>query len=150
MNVTASPSRSESNGVLVHAELWKKYSVPSGVAMKPKPLSVIRLMVPFDDMCVFLRVAAGAVSRAREVRVRIDGAEGGTLPGQLSQSVSFAFYPNSIGVKCSSSALQSATVARERWIELLKALKGIADRHSHLESMFGHARLDIFDRVTSA
>jgi hypothetical protein len=50
VNVTASPSRSESNGVLAHAELWKKYSVPSGVAMKPKPLSVSRLMVPFDDM----------------------------------------------------------------------------------------------------
>ena len=67
VNVTASPSRSESNGVLVHAELWKKYSVPSGVAMKPKPLSVSRLMVPFDDMRILERVAAGAVSRVPEV-----------------------------------------------------------------------------------
>jgi hypothetical protein len=36
----------ESNGVLVHADRWKKYSVPSAAAMNPKPLSVIRLMVP--------------------------------------------------------------------------------------------------------
>ena len=46
VNVTLSPSRIESNGVLVHADRWKKYSVPSAAAMKPKPLSVIRLMVP--------------------------------------------------------------------------------------------------------
>jgi hypothetical protein len=36
--------------VLVHAELWKKYSVPSGVAMKPKPLSVSRLMAGFQPL----------------------------------------------------------------------------------------------------
>src|SRR6185436_20448494 len=86
VNVTASPSRSESNGVLVHAELWKKYSVPSGVAMKPKPLSVSRLMVPLDDMVFLAKVAAGAVSRVPEVlyartppsRGQIVGAEGGT------------------------------------------------------------------------
>jgi len=34
-NVTFPPSRMESKGVLVHADCWKKYSVPSGVAMKP-------------------------------------------------------------------------------------------------------------------
>ena len=32
--------------VLVHAEWWKKYSTPLGAAMKPKPLSVMRLIVP--------------------------------------------------------------------------------------------------------
>src|SRR5688572_23443160 len=46
VNDTVSPSRMESNGLLVHADWWKKYSVPSGVAMKPKPLSVMRLIVP--------------------------------------------------------------------------------------------------------
>ena len=46
VNVTCSPSRIESNGVLVQADWWKKYSVPSGAAMKPKPLSVMRLIVP--------------------------------------------------------------------------------------------------------
>ena len=32
--------------MLVHADWWKKYSTPSGAAMKPKPLSVMRLIVP--------------------------------------------------------------------------------------------------------
>ena len=41
-----SPSRSESKGVPVQPDWWKKYSVPSGPAMKPKPRSVVRLMVP--------------------------------------------------------------------------------------------------------
>ena len=49
VNVTLSPSRNESNGVLVHADWWKKYSTPSGAAMKPKPLSVMRLIVPLVD-----------------------------------------------------------------------------------------------------
>jgi hypothetical protein len=47
VNVTLSPSRMESKGVLVHADWWKKYSVPSGAMIKPKPLSVIRFIVPF-------------------------------------------------------------------------------------------------------
>lgn len=52
VNFTLSPSRMELNGVSVHAEWWKKYSVPSDAAMKPKPLSVMRLIVPVVDvMC---------------------------------------------------------------------------------------------------
>src|SRR5918994_2385197 len=53
-NVTACPSRRSSKRVWAHAELWKKYSVPSPARMKPKPLSeTMRLMVPvIEAMCV--------------------------------------------------------------------------------------------------
>jgi hypothetical protein len=46
-NVTAWPSRMLSKGVLVHADWWKKYSLPSWAATNPNPLSLtIRLIVP--------------------------------------------------------------------------------------------------------
>src|SRR6185437_8805756 len=45
--VTACPSRNWSKRVPWHAELWKKYSLPSSARMKPKPLSLTRrLIVP--------------------------------------------------------------------------------------------------------
>jgi hypothetical protein len=52
--------------VLVHAELWKKYSFPSSAAMNPKPLSLRRLIVPLSVAMVFLveddyPVTAGSV-----------------------------------------------------------------------------------------
>jgi hypothetical protein len=43
VKVTFSPSRIESNGVLVRRLVI--IPTPSGVAMKPKPLSVMRLIV---------------------------------------------------------------------------------------------------------
>jgi hypothetical protein len=46
-NVTDWPSCMLSKGVLVHADWWKKYSLPSSAATNPKPLSLtIRLIVP--------------------------------------------------------------------------------------------------------
>jgi hypothetical protein len=50
-NVTAWPSRMLSKGVLVHADWWKKYSLPSWAATNPKPLSLtIRLIVPLTGI----------------------------------------------------------------------------------------------------
>lgn len=46
VKVTAWPGDRSSNRVPLHAEWWKKYSVPSGVEMNPYPLSVVRLTVP--------------------------------------------------------------------------------------------------------
>src|SRR5688572_31357212 len=52
-NVTDCPSRSWSKRVSRHAELWKKYSLPSSARMKPKPLSLTRrLIVPFIDAAI--------------------------------------------------------------------------------------------------
>src|SRR3954468_19311797 len=54
--VTAWPSRSWSKRVPWHAELWKKYSLPSSARMNPKPLSLTsRLIVPFDAAMTVLR-----------------------------------------------------------------------------------------------
>jgi hypothetical protein len=51
--VTASPSRSSSNETPLQADWWKKYSLPSGAATKPNPLSLTnRLIVPFKDPMV--------------------------------------------------------------------------------------------------
>jgi hypothetical protein len=37
-----------SKGVLVHADWWKKYSLPSSAATNPNPFSLtMRLIVPF-------------------------------------------------------------------------------------------------------
>src|SRR5687767_13763263 len=46
VKLTRCPSRRSSNRVPTQADWWKKYSVPSAAAMNPKPLSVIRLIVP--------------------------------------------------------------------------------------------------------
>jgi len=47
-NVTDCPSRRSSKRVPAHAELWKKYSLPSSARMNPNPLSLTsRLIVPF-------------------------------------------------------------------------------------------------------
>ena len=47
VKLTVCPSRMSSNRVLVQADWWKKYSVPSPAAMNPNPLSfTIRLIVP--------------------------------------------------------------------------------------------------------
>jgi hypothetical protein len=46
VKVTAWPGARSSNLVPLQAERWKKYSVPSGVAMNPNPLSVVRFTVP--------------------------------------------------------------------------------------------------------
>src|SRR4029453_15279687 len=47
-NETDCPSRRSSNRTPTHADWWKKYSLPSWGATKPKPLSVTgRLIIPF-------------------------------------------------------------------------------------------------------
>jgi hypothetical protein len=40
--------------VVVQADWWKKYSTPSGAAIKPNPRSVMRLITPVVDDIAFL------------------------------------------------------------------------------------------------
>src|SRR5688572_19340402 len=57
VNDTACPSRRSSNRTPSTFDVWKKMSDPDPVAMKPKPLSVSRLIVPSDipASCVLSR-----------------------------------------------------------------------------------------------
>ena len=68
-NVTAWPSRRLSNWTPLHADWWKKYSLPSLAATKPKPLSLTsRLIVPFVEAISNLLCANVTVRcRARNV-----------------------------------------------------------------------------------
>src|SRR3989344_7800385 len=53
-NVTVSPSRRSSNATFTSELLWKKRSFPMPSAvMKPKPLSVTFLIVPFINFFVY-------------------------------------------------------------------------------------------------
>src|SRR5262245_54188834 len=54
--VTVWPSRNSSKRVPAQADWWKKYSLPSLAAIKPNPLSVKRLIVPFIVAIVSLAV----------------------------------------------------------------------------------------------